>query len=147
METLPTYLPTYLPTHPSIHPHISLSIYLWLYSPLLDFGRFLSFLIFYTINSTPWMGVSPLQGRYLHTGQHKHRINTHIHQCLKWDSNPRSQCLSGRRQFMCETARQNGDTSKLKTLVITSPTLWKVQSKIMDSKPWEVISRSNGVTV
>jgi hypothetical protein len=44
--------------------------------------------------------ISPSQGRYLHTGHHKHRINTHRHPCLKWDSNPRSQCLSGRRQFM-----------------------------------------------
>jgi hypothetical protein len=40
-----------------------------------------------------WRGITPLQGRYLHTGQHKHRINTHRHTCLKWDSNPRSQCF------------------------------------------------------
>jgi hypothetical protein len=38
-------------------------------------------------------GISPLQGRYLHTGQHKHRINAHRHPCFKWDSNPRSQCF------------------------------------------------------
>jgi hypothetical protein len=42
------------------------SIYLWLYSPSLGFGRFFSFLIF-----TPWVGllgrgISPSQG--LHTG-------------------------------------------------------------------------------
>jgi hypothetical protein len=43
-------------------------------------------------------GISPSQGRYLHTWQHKHRINTHKHSCLKWDSNPRSKCLSERRQ-------------------------------------------------
>jgi hypothetical protein len=34
-------------------------------------------------------GISPSQGRYLHTGQHKHRINAHRHPCLEWDSNPR----------------------------------------------------------
>jgi hypothetical protein len=34
-------------------------------------------------------GISPSQGRYLPTGQHKHRINAHKHPCLEWDSNPR----------------------------------------------------------
>jgi hypothetical protein len=42
-------------------------------------------------------GISPSQGRYLHTGQHKRRINAHRHACLKRDPNPRPQCLSGRR--------------------------------------------------
>jgi hypothetical protein len=41
-------------------------------------------------------GISPSQGRYLH----KHRINADKHPCLEWDSNPRSQCSRGRRQFM-----------------------------------------------
>jgi hypothetical protein len=45
-------------------------------------------------------GISPLQGRYLHTEQPKHRINAHRHPCLKWDSNPRSRCFSGRRQYV-----------------------------------------------
>jgi hypothetical protein len=27
-------------------------------------------------------GISPSQGRYLHTGQHKHRINAHRHVCM-----------------------------------------------------------------
>jgi hypothetical protein len=45
-------------------------------------------------------GISPSQLRYLHTGQHKHRINAHRHSWLKWDSNPRFWCLSGRIQFM-----------------------------------------------
>jgi hypothetical protein len=44
-------------------------------------------------------GISLSQGRYLHTELHKYRRNEHKHQCLKWDSNPRSQCLSGRRQL------------------------------------------------
>jgi hypothetical protein len=42
--------------------------------------------------------IIPSQGRYLHTEQHKRRINTHIHPCLKRDSNQRSQCLRRRRQ-------------------------------------------------
>jgi hypothetical protein len=45
-------------------------------------------------------GISPSEGRYLHTEQHKHRINPHTHPCLKRDLNPRSQCSSWRRQFM-----------------------------------------------
>jgi hypothetical protein len=36
------------------------SIYLWLYSPLLDLGRFFSFLIFYTVGRTPWTGDQPV---------------------------------------------------------------------------------------
>jgi hypothetical protein len=28
-------------------------------------------------------GISPSQDRYLHTGQHKHRINAHRHTCLE----------------------------------------------------------------
>jgi hypothetical protein len=35
-----------------------------------------------------------------YTGQHKHRINADRHPCLEWDSNPRSQCSSQRRQFI-----------------------------------------------
>jgi hypothetical protein len=31
-------------------------------------------------------GISPSQGRYLHTEQHKRRINAHRHPCLEWDS-------------------------------------------------------------
>jgi hypothetical protein len=47
-------------------------------------------------------GIGPSQGRHLHTGQHKHRINTYRHPCLKWDSNPQSQCFRGRRQSMTQ---------------------------------------------
>jgi hypothetical protein len=50
--------------------------YLWVYSPLLDLGRFFSFLIFYTVGRTLSTGVSPSQGRYLHTGQHKQNKRT-----------------------------------------------------------------------
>jgi hypothetical protein len=45
--------------------------------------------------------ISSPQGLYLNTGQHKHRINTYTkHPCPEWDSSPRSQCPSERRQFM-----------------------------------------------
>jgi hypothetical protein len=72
-------------------------IYLWLYSPLLGLGRFFSLLIY---TQSAGRGINPLQGRYLHTEQHKHRINAHRHPCLEWDSIPRSQCSSGRRRSM-----------------------------------------------
>jgi hypothetical protein len=39
---------------------IYLSIYLWPYSPLLDLGRFFSFLILYTVCMTPWTGDQPV---------------------------------------------------------------------------------------
>jgi hypothetical protein len=73
-------------------------IYLSIYgsTALLDLGRFFSFVIFYTSGRTPLIGISRSQGRYLHTGQHKHRINTHRHQCLKWVSEVCS-CLRRRR--------------------------------------------------
>jgi hypothetical protein len=67
---------------------------------LLDLGRFSSFIIFTQSVGLPGRGISPSQGHYLHTGQHKHRINAYRYPCLEWNSNPRSQCLSGRRQFI-----------------------------------------------
>jgi hypothetical protein len=36
------------------------SVSLWLYSPLLDLGRFFSFLILYTVGRTHWTGVQPI---------------------------------------------------------------------------------------
>jgi hypothetical protein len=77
-------LSIYLSIYPSIHPSIYLSIYLSIYSPLFDHGRFFSFLIFYTVGMTPWTGDQPI-ARPLpaHTGQHKHRIYSHRHPCIK----------------------------------------------------------------
>jgi hypothetical protein len=45
-------------------------------------------------------GISSSHGRYL-----THRIKTKRHLCLEWDSNPQSQCSSGRRHFMPWTVR------------------------------------------
>jgi hypothetical protein len=47
-----------------------------------------------TVGRSPWTGISPSQGRYLH------KQNKRIYACLEWDSSPRSQCLSERRRFM-----------------------------------------------
>jgi hypothetical protein len=69
-------------THTHAHetqPHVrtTISIYLWLYSPLWDLGCFFSFLFIYAVGRTPGMGISPSQGSYLHTEQHKqYKIHT-----------------------------------------------------------------------
>jgi hypothetical protein len=55
-----------------------LSIHLRLYSPLLDIDRFFSFLICFTQSvGLLRRGISPSQGRYLRTGQYKHRMKAH----------------------------------------------------------------------
>jgi hypothetical protein len=59
---------------------------------LVDLDSFFSFLICTQSVGLLRRGISPSRGRYLHTEQHKHRINAHRHPCLEWDSNPRSQC-------------------------------------------------------
>jgi hypothetical protein len=81
-------------TQSFIHSSIALQPFVGPRSP------FYSFLIIYTVGRIPWTGISPSQDLYLHTGQHKHRLNVHRHPCLEWDSNPRLHRSSGRRQFM-----------------------------------------------
>jgi hypothetical protein len=54
---------------------VCMCIYLWLCSPLLDLGRFFSFLILYRIGRTPWTGDQPV-ARPLPTHRTTHRINT-----------------------------------------------------------------------
>jgi hypothetical protein len=79
---LPTYLPMVL--QPFVGP--------WrLFQFLNLFGQMVGLLR---------QAISQPQGRYLHTEQHKHRINARRHQCIQWDSNPRSQSSTERRQFM-----------------------------------------------
>jgi hypothetical protein len=62
---------------------------------LVDLSRFFSLLIYTKSVKLLGRGISPSQGRYLQTEQHKQRINAHRHPRLEWDSNPRSQCSSG----------------------------------------------------
>jgi hypothetical protein len=80
-----------------------LCFYLYIYGSavfLLGLGRFFRFLILYAVGRTPWTGISPSQGHYLHTEQHRHRTNAHRYPWLKWDPKPRFQRSSERRQFM-----------------------------------------------
>jgi hypothetical protein len=65
---------------------------------VLGFGLFFSLLILYTAGSTPWMKISPSQGRYLQTGQRKHRINTQT-SIPQEGFKPITPKLSGRRNF------------------------------------------------
>jgi hypothetical protein len=71
---------------------------LWLYSPCGPCSLF-QFPNLYTVGLLGRV-FGPSEGRYLHTEQHKHKINAHRHPCLQWDSNPLSQRSSERRQSM-----------------------------------------------
>jgi hypothetical protein len=61
------------------YKHHNSFIHLCLCGPLLDLGRFFSFLIYTQSVGLLGQGISPPQSRCLHTGQHKHRINADIH--------------------------------------------------------------------
>jgi hypothetical protein len=64
--------------------------------PLLQFRN-----LFYTDGMAPWTG-DQLVARPLPTHRTTQTQNkrTHRHSCIEWDSSPRSQCSSERRQFM-----------------------------------------------
>jgi hypothetical protein len=75
---------------------------LWLYSSLFGLGHFFSFLILYTVGRTPWT-VDRAVARPLpthKTTQTQNKCTQYRQPCLVWDSNPRFQCSSERRQFM-----------------------------------------------
>jgi hypothetical protein len=100
------FILNWLTIHPSIHPstpppiHLSFHPSIKSSTALLDLDSFFSFLI--NTQSVGRLGrwIRPSQGRYLHTGQHRQRINADRYPCLEWVSNPQSQCSSKRRQFM-----------------------------------------------
>jgi hypothetical protein len=52
----------------------------WLYSPIGPWLLFFSFMIILQTVGLLGRVISPSQGFYLNTGQHKHRINTYTHQ-------------------------------------------------------------------
>jgi hypothetical protein len=56
-------------------------------------GCLFSFLIYTQSVGLLGRGISPSQGGYLHTEQHKHRINAHKHPFLEWDPNRRPHCF------------------------------------------------------
>jgi hypothetical protein len=70
-----------------IHSFIHSFIHHWFYNPLLGPGLFFSFVIIFA-QTVGLLGrvISPSQGRYLYTGQHKQNKRTHRHPCLEWDN-------------------------------------------------------------
>jgi hypothetical protein len=78
----------------SFRPSVRLSVYLFMaLQPFVEPWPFFQLLKLYTVGRTPWTGNQPV-ARPLPAHWRAHR-----RLCLKWDSNPRSQCLSGRSQF------------------------------------------------
>jgi hypothetical protein len=71
----PVLLPSYIVFQSNaIHSFI----HQWLYNPLLGRGLLFCFVISFTQTIGPFgRRIGPSQGRYLNTGQHKHRINAH----------------------------------------------------------------------
>jgi hypothetical protein len=61
-----------------LHPVVYYS-YLWLYSPLLGLGSFPVPSSYTQSVGLLGRGISPSQGLYLYTEQHKYKINTHRH--------------------------------------------------------------------
>jgi hypothetical protein len=125
-------------------------IHQWHYSPLLRPGLFFSFVISFT-QSAGLLGrvISPSQGRYLNIGQHKHRKKCmHRHQCLQWNSNPRSQRSSERRprghcdrRFNIPNASINQEiwrASKLLKIYVGPSPPWKLRN-LLCSVPFPLI--------
>jgi hypothetical protein len=79
----------------SVSLSLSIYLYLWLYSPCGP-CRFFSFFIYTQSVGLLGRGISPSQGRYLHTEEHKHNKRKHIHALSgNWTN-----CFSRRRWFM-----------------------------------------------
>jgi hypothetical protein len=67
---------------------------------LLDLGRFFSFLIIDTVGMTPWTEDQPVaMSLHAHRTQTQNKRTQYRYPCLQWDSNPRSQGSSERKQF------------------------------------------------
>jgi hypothetical protein len=72
-------------------PNIVIFIQQWLYRPFVGPWPLIQFCNHFSQTVGLLARVtSPSQGRYLSTGQHKHRINAHKHPCPEWDSSPRA---------------------------------------------------------
>jgi hypothetical protein len=76
-------------------------IHQWLYSPFIGPWPPVQFRnIFYTVGRTTWTSDQPVAKPLPTHRTTQNRINEHIHPCLEYDSNPRSQRSSERIQFM-----------------------------------------------
>jgi hypothetical protein len=68
--------------------------YLWLYSPCRPWPLF-QFLSLYTVSRPSWTGSTHRKAATF-TQNTTNTECTHRHSCVEWDSNPRSQCSSGK---------------------------------------------------
>jgi hypothetical protein len=94
-------LSLYISIYLSMYVSMYLSIYLWLYSPLFDLGRFFQIFDPIHIRSDSLDGGSARLKAATYTQNNQNTgKNGHKHPCFNWDSNSRTKCLSGRRQFM-----------------------------------------------
>jgi hypothetical protein len=75
------------------------------YSPSWILASLLQFLTHIESQYDTLDGGSARRKADTYTGQHKHRKNEDKPPYIEWDSNPRSQWFSGRRQFMTYTVR------------------------------------------
>jgi hypothetical protein len=89
---LPAHLPTYPPIHPSIYPSVCLSVCLCMaVQPFVGLGLFFSFLILYTVGSTPWTDDQPVAWQLpTHRTTQTQNKRIYRHPCLEWYSNPLS---------------------------------------------------------
>jgi hypothetical protein len=76
--------------------------------------------------------ISPWQGRSLHTGQHKHRINAHTHRypCLEWDSNHESSVRASEESFLCFRPRSHRDLRVMRIIELILPLTKKEKPRI-----------------
>jgi hypothetical protein len=84
--------------HVIFHPSMALQAFVgpW---PLLQFH------IFLYRRQDSLDGRSARRKAVAYTHDNIQNKRTHRHPCLEWDSNPRPQCSSERRQFMSQTTR------------------------------------------
>jgi hypothetical protein len=77
----------YATTHqPTCFSLVNAQLSIYGSTALVNLGRFFSFSIHTQSVDILERGMSPSQGRYLHTEQHKQRMNSHRHPCLEWNS-------------------------------------------------------------
>jgi hypothetical protein len=89
----------------------------------------------WTVGRTFWIGDRP-NTRPLLTQDNTTQKNADTHPCLEWDSNPQSQCLSGWRQYMPQTAQPLGLAWYMFTMLIKILKVFELFLGQMLCIPW-----------
>jgi hypothetical protein len=85
----------------------------WLYGPFFwPPAYFFSVVMLYIVGRLLGRVIIPSQGRYLHAGHHKHRINADRYPFLELDPNRGLLYSRGRKQFMPWTVRATSISRK-----------------------------------